>query len=437
MTDSNPFSRRKFIASTSALVFTSQLMGAEPDDALAINGGKKAVQHKPGKLVRWGDPEKARLDAMISQDSLLYWHGPQTTALLERVRQHHPLKYVMNCSSGTAAIHTAMIAAGIAPGDEVITTPITDIGSTIGILYQQAVPVFADLQPHTYNLDPAAVEAAITPKTKAILAVHLSGNPCHMEEIKQIADKHNLILIEDCAQAWGAKRRGQPVGTFGHIACFSLQNTKQITCGDGGVIGSNDERFGPRLQPAADKGTDRGNPKNSLHVLATNYRMSEPQAAVAAAQLDRLEGIAAKRSSLGKLLSQELTGIPGIHPHEIDAEDRCTHYLYFLRIDPTKLSCDRTKFVAAVKAEGAEVSAGYIPELIYEMPMFQQHGFFAGRWPIKEFGLTKMDYTQVNCPVAKDILRTCVKVLLNEAMDEDYIRQAAAAIRKVAKHYAI
>jgi perosamine synthetase len=438
MQSERSMSRRRFIASTAALAAVTQLPAAETKpNALAIDGGAKTVTAKAPKLVRWGNPERDRLNATISQDTLFYWHGPQTAALTERVQKWVPSKWVMTCSSGTAAIHSAMIAAGIAPGDEVITSPITDIGSVIGILYQQGVPVFADLQPHTYNLDPAAVERLITPKTKAILAVHLCGNPCRLDELKKIADAHNLILIEDACQAWGAKYDGKPIGTIGHMACFSLQSTKQVTCGDGGVLVSNDERFGPRLQPAADKGTNRSNPKASLHVLATNYRMTEMQAAVASSQLDRLETIASKRSQLGRILSAELTGVPGIAPHELASNDRCTHYIYFFRMDPKKLKCSRTQLVAALRAEGAEVSPGYIPELVHEMPMFQQHGFFAGRWPIKEMGLTNVDYTKMKCPEANAILNTIVRVQLNEAMSEEYIRQTAAAIRKVATHFAV
>src|SRR6185295_11027302 len=161
--------------------------------------------------------ERERLNAMLGQDSLFYWKGPQTTLFTERFKQVCPVKYVMPCSSGTAALHIAVTAAGIGPGDEVITSPITDIGTVIGVLYQQGVPVFADLGSGTYNLNPADVERRITSKTKAIIAVHLAGNPCRMEELKSIADKHNLVLIEDCAQAWGAKYRGKPVGTIGHI----------------------------------------------------------------------------------------------------------------------------------------------------------------------------------------------------------------------------
>lgn len=207
----------------------------------------------------------------------------------------------MTCSSGTAAVHIAVGTAGIGPGDEVITAPVTDIGSVIGVIYQMGVPVFADLDPTTYNLNPVDVEKRITPKTKAIIAVHLAGNPCDLDALKAIADKHNLILIEDCAQAWGAKYRGKPIGSVGHIACWSLQNSKHITSGDGGVVASNDDNLGPRLQWFGDKGFDRLKP-GPFEFFSTNYRMSEPQAAVAAGQITRLEDIIAKRSELGNLL---------------------------------------------------------------------------------------------------------------------------------------
>src|SRR6185295_433151 len=139
--------------------------------------------------------ERERLNAMLGQDSLFYWKGPQTTLFIERFKRVCPMKYVMPCSSGTAALHIAVAAAGIGPGDEVITAPITDIGTVIGIIYQQGVPVFADLGAATYNLDPSSVEKLLTPKTKAIIAVHLAGNPCDLTALKSIADKHNLILI--------------------------------------------------------------------------------------------------------------------------------------------------------------------------------------------------------------------------------------------------
>lgn len=432
-----PLSRRNFVTTTSLLAGGLLACPTTANDQapLAIDGGPKAVTSPLPQQVRWGEPERQQLEAMLQQRSLLYWKGPQTTQMIERFQQFCPLEQVMTCSSGTAALHIAVLAAGIGVGDEVITSPITDMGTVIGVIYQQAVPVFADLLPHTYNLDPADVERRITPQTKAIIAVHLAGNPCDMLALRRLADKHNLVLIEDCCQGWGARYNGQPLGTHGHIACFSLQNSKHITCGDGGVVASSDTRFGPLLQPYGDKGMVRGGGDGLFHRFATNYRMSEPQAAVAAGQFTRLEKIAATRARLGNLLGDRLAGTPGIDLHQVRAEDRCVYWFYMLRLQPQAIA-DRASFVKALAAEGVPAAAGYIPVPLYGNPIFQEHAFFQGRWPVKELGLTTMDYTQVECPEVDAILSSGVRVFINEAMDEEYVIQLAQAIRKVAQHMA-
>lgn len=440
--------RRKFIATSSVALAATSLPayaanpGAAADPGkLAKLGGAKAVQTKPGKWVRWDDRERQQLGAAVDQPSLFYWgRGPnkQTATFIERFKQVCPSEHVVTCSSGTAAVHIAIAAAGIGPGDEVITTPISDIGSVAGILFQQGVPVFADLGASTYNLDPQAVERAITPRTKAIVAVHLAGTPCDLAPLRALADRHKLILIEDCAQAWGAKYRGRPVGSIGHVTCHSLMNSKHIGTGDGGVVASSDPRLGPALLKFSDKGNDRTNPKytwDQTEVLATNYRMSELQAAFGAVQLQRLEGIAAKRAALGRLLIEGISGLPAVMPPELHAEDRGTFWFFYFRLRLERLRCNRAEFAEALRAEGVACSAGYIPVPLYQLPYFQKHGFFAGRWPVKELGLTKMDYTQVKCPEAEAILATGINCTLNESMDETLIRETAAAVRKVAKHY--
>ena len=438
----HPISRREFLAASAGLAVAGNLAADQPQSSapppsakLALHGGEKAVKQLAKLPIRWGDLERERLNAMLGQDSLFYWKGPQTALLIERFKQVCPVKYVMPCSSGTAALHIAVAAAGIGPGDEVITSPITDIGTVIGVIYQQGVPVFADLGASTYNLDPADVERRITPKTKAIIAVHLCGNPCELHALKALADKHGLVLIEDAAQAWGSKYRGQPVGTIGQLACFSLQNAKHITCGDGGLVGSNDERFGPLLQRFGDKGFDRLK-AGLTEAFATNYRMSEPQAAVAAAQLERLESIVGRRARLGNLLTEKVAELPGLMPHQVHPEDRCSYWFYFFRIKPDAIRCDRAQFVRALVAEGVEASAGYIPVPLHRNPVFTKHAFFAGRWPVRELGLTTMDYSRHQTPEAEAILRTGIKVTIHQAMTEDYVASVADAIRKVARHYA-
>lgn len=445
-------SRRQFVAGVSGALVAGAAVGAPaadekaaksasvPKSPLAIDGGDKAVKTPVGSGRRWGEPERKQLEAMIGQNSLFYWQGagfgPQTKLLTERFQGFCPLKYVQTCSSGTAAIHIAVGAAGIGPGDEVITSSITDMGSVIGVIFQQGVPVFADLGAGTCVLDVADVERRITPKTKAIIAVHLTGNPCDLYALKALADKHNLVLIEDCCQAWGARYRGKPIGTIGHIACFSLQDSKHITCGDGGVVASSDERFGKLLIRYGDKGGDRRK-WGGHQVFATNYRMSEAQAALAAAQLTRLEEIAATRAKLGNLLTSKIAHIPGITPHQVHPEDRAVYWFYFFRIRPEAFRCKLPKLVHALAAEGARVGGGYIKVPLYGEPVFQNHSFFAGRWPVKEMGLTTMDYTKQKCPETESILETMIRVTITEHMSEDYILGVAAAIEKVAKYFSV
>ena len=438
--DKSPVSRRTFLAATSSAVVAANLHFSEKavlgnDIKLALHGGAKAVSKTQNLPIRWGDPEREQLNEMIEQPALFYWKGPRTELLIKRFKNICPLEHVMTCSSGTAALHIAVAAAGIGPGDEVITSPITDIGTVIGTIYQQGVPVFADLGASDYNLAPKSVENLITSKTKAIIAVHLGGNPCDMTALRKIADEHKLVLIEDCAQAWGAQYLGKPVGTMSDIACWSLQNSKHITCGDGGVVASSSKQFGPLLQKFGDKGFDRLKP-GLFEAFATNYRMSEPQAAVVAAQLERLEDIVKNRSDLGNRLSNSIRDLLGIARYNVRPEDRCSYWFYMFRIDPAAFTCDRGEFVKALRAEGAPASAGYIPVPLFRNPVFLKHGFFAGRWPVKEMGLTKMDYNKVECPEAEAILQTGVRIRLHEAMDREYIDQIAAAIIKVAKHYA-
>jgi perosamine synthetase len=443
MQSHDSISRRRFIAGTSALLLAGELPGREVTanssagqvEKLALEGGAKAVKRSVAKPIRWGEPELAQFTEMLKQDSLIYWKAPQTTLFTKRFQEHFPLKHVMTCSSGTASLHIAVATIGIGPGDEVITTPFTDIGTVIGILFQQGVPVFADLEPHTYQISARTVEPLITPKTKAIIAVHLGGNPGDLASLKALADKHKLILIEDCAQAWGAAYQGKPIGTVGHLACFSLQTSKQITSGEGGVVASNDETIGPLLHRFGDKGGDRAMSKFLTDRLATNYRMSELQAAFAAAQMTRLENIATRRAAFGNLLTAELAGIEGVSAPQVDSKNRCTYWHYMLRLNLDKLKCTRAEFVKAAAAEGVPLSNGYIPLLLHQLPLFQQHSFFAGRWPVKEMGLTTMDYSKVRLPEAEAILNTCSHTPIHEGMNEEYIRSVAKGIRKVANHY--
>jgi perosamine synthetase len=395
MFDVHSINRRQFVAGSSGLLVAGALHGSQADAAepageskLAIHGGDKAVQQSVTYAPRWGDPEREQLEAMLRQNTLFYWGGPQTKLLIERFREFCPLEYVHTCSSGTAAIHIAVASAGIGLGDEVITSPVTDIGTVIGVLYQGGVPVFADLGAGTLQPGRRGRAAADHPEDQG----HHRRPPDrqsvrhgrdHGVGRRAQSDRHRGLL-----PGVGRPHARAPIGTVGHFACFSLQNSKHVTCGDGGVVATSDERFGPLLQRFGDKGAARGVTREGggFRAFATNYRMSEPQAAVVAGQLTRLEEIAAKRARLGNLLTEHIAGIPGIVPHDVHPEDRAVYWFYMFRVQPEAFRINRDDFARTLRAEGAPASGGYIGVPLYGEPVFREHGFFAGRWPVKEFG---------------------------------------------------
>ncbi|MDB6168802.1 MAG: Glutamine--scyllo-inositol aminotransferase [Verrucomicrobia bacterium] len=397
------------------------------------NATRPIVDEPAPQPARWGREELARLAAMVEQPSLFYWKGPQTTALLAEFQRHYPLKYCFPCSSGTASLHIAIGALKLRPGDEVIVSPITDMGSVIGILFQQGVPVFADLDPRSYNLDPADVRRRITARTRAIMAVHLAGNPCDLTALSAIAREHRIALVEDCAQSWGAKHRGTPVGLVGDFGCYSFNDFKHIACGDGGIVATNSEHHGPGLAKWGDKAYDRVTGSRAPDELAPNYRISEPQSAVAAAQLTKLDDIVARRNHAGGFLASLLQSTPGVLAPQVNTGDTHSYWFFMARLELARFKASRTEIAAALQAEGVAVGGGYIPTPVYRYPVFQNHNFFGGAWPVRDFGVTNMDYRSVSCPVAEAILDDCLTFRLNEAMSDSYLEKVARAVGTVAR----
>lgn len=384
---------------------------------------------------RWGDAEIARLTEAMRQKSLFYWQGPQTEALLTTFRETYPIKHLFPCSSGTASIHLAVACLKLKPGDEVLVPAVTDMGSVLGMLHQLLVPVFVDIDPHSYNADPAALEAAVTAKTRAILAVHLCGNPVDLAAYRAIAKRHDLILIEDCAQAWGARYQGQIVGTVGDLACYSFNDYKHLSCGDGGMVGTPHDHIGSHLGKWGDKCYNRITGVRNPDELAYNYRMSEPLSAICTAQMGKHDGIVEARVRLGFHLHAALSDIPGLQRPSYREGDTPTFYNYIFRLELDRFTCSRDDFLAALKAEGVNANS-YLSGPVYSYELFQTHNFFAGTWPVKELGLTTMDYTQVRCPEAESFFTNLIHLPFNEAMTEDYLDQVALAIRTVATRFA-
>jgi len=290
-------------------------------EKLALFGGEVAKKTPWGTGKRFSKDELKHLEEALEQNTLFYWRGKKVKEFTQKFANMYGVKYCAATSSGSASIHVALGAVGVTAGDEVITTGITDMGTIIGILYQNAIPVFADMMPHTYGPDPKSIEEKITDKTKAVVVVHLAGNPADMDPIIKIARKHNIKVIEDCAQSYMCYYKGRLAGTIGDIGCFSTNDFKHISTGDGGMIILNDEETYKKALKFADKNYNRlsTDPAASREIayLAPNYRMTELQGAVALAQLDRLEWICSQRNKYGEELTKGIKDLPGIYPPEV------------------------------------------------------------------------------------------------------------------------
>jgi len=234
-----------------------------------------------------GAEEIAALSDAIRTGTLTSTKGQFVRTFEKEFARAVGAKHAYACASGTAAVHLAIAAVDPNPGDEIITTPITDMGALTPILYQGAIPVFADVDDRTCNVTAKTIEAKLSDKTKAIVVTHLFGNPCEMDEIMELAAARNLPVIEDCAQAFLASYGGKAVGTIGRIGCFSLQQGKHITTGEGGIVTSDDDALARRMYLYINKAWGYGDAKPDHYFLALNYRMSELQGAVALAQLPK------------------------------------------------------------------------------------------------------------------------------------------------------
>jgi perosamine synthetase len=250
-----------------------------------------------------GEAEKQAVMEVL--DSGMLAQGPRTAKFEERFAQACGVKHAVATSSGTTALHIALLAHGIGEGDEVITTPFTFIASANSILFTGAKPVFVDIQPDTFNLDPGLIERAITPKTKAIMPVHLYGYVCDMDALQAIADKHGLIIIEDACQAVGASYKDKKAGSFG-TGCFSLYATKNVMSGEGGMITTNDDAIAEQCQLLRSHGMKR---RYYHDMLGFNFRMTDLCAAIGLVQLDRLEDFTAKRRANAAYLNSKINSV--------------------------------------------------------------------------------------------------------------------------------
>ncbi|WP_251316410.1 UDP-4-amino-4,6-dideoxy-N-acetyl-beta-L-altrosamine transaminase [Flintibacter muris] len=289
-------------------------------------------------------------------------------------------------SNGTAALHVACLAAGIGPGDEVITTPITFAASSNAILYCGGTPVFADVDSKTYTINPETIERCVTERTKAIIAVDFTGAPCDYNGIRAVCEKHRLLLIEDAAHSIGTAYRGTPVGSIADLTTFSFHPVKTITAGEGGAVLTNDDTLAKRVELFARHGITRdpallqaqGNSNwyYEQQMLGYNYRMTDIQCALALSQLKKLDRFAARRKELVRRYDEAFKEIPEVIVQtEVEGSDTVRH-LYILRLKLDRLNCGRKEFYDAMQAENIGVNVHYIP--VYWFPYYQSLGYRKG-----------------------------------------------------------
>lgn len=354
--------------------------------------------------------------------------GPKIEELEKKLCDITGAKYAAVCSNGTAALHIAALAAGVGEGDEVITTPITFAASANCALYCGARPVFADINPLTYNIDPDSVEAHITDKTKAVVAVDYTGQAVELDRLRKICKEHNLILIEDGAHSIGTKYNGQPVGSIADITTFSFHPVKTVTGGEGGAVLTNDENIYKRLLLFRSHGITRSTEmmKNEPHgswyyeqvALGYNYRLTDIQAGLIISQLDKLEMFKKRRMELVNRYNKEFAGIDGIIvQQEIPESDTCRH-LYILRLDHTKFRIDRRAMFDALVAEGICCNVHYIP--VYYFPHYEALGYKRGL-----------------CPNAEALYDEMMSLPLYYGVSDDDQTDVINAVKKLVEYYHI
>ena len=335
--------------------------------------------------------------------------------------------YGVASTSGTAAIHVALGALDLNPGSEIITAPITDLGTIIPIISQNCIPVFADID-ETYNMDPAEVERQITPQTKAILVVHLFGNPCNMDAMVDIARRHRLPLIEDCSQAHMTDYKGRYVGTIGDIGCFSFQQSKHMTTGDGGMTITSNKQYYERMKLFADKGYARKGFGSRAYLFhAPNYRMTELVGAVGLAQLKKVKSVVAKRHELGTYMSELLSTIPGVVPAPVTAGGNHSYWMYPIGLN----GIDANRLADDMRKERVNTLPGYTGKPIYlcSESLTAKKTYGTSQWPFTGPWVAKnYEYKEGLCPRAEKQLGSVLVMPWDESWSRGDVERVAGVI---------
>lgn len=375
-----------------------------------------------------GPEEKA--EVLETLDSGWLTTGPKTEQFQERLAAYVGARCAVAVNSCTAALHLAVIAHGIVEGDEVIMPTYTFASTAHVVMYQRARPVFVDIEPQTYNMDPGLIEAAITPKTKAILMVHYAGHPCHLDAIYAIAQRHRLLVIEDAAHAIGSESRGRKIGGFGPTTCFSFYATKNLTTGEGGMAVLSDPELAERMRVLGMYGISdarriwtryapRGSWDYDIHELGYKYNMMDLQAALGLHQLAKLEGFIERRAHVAAMYTEAFADLDAVVTPMVRPQVRHAWHLYTMLLRPERLTIDRDRFIEELTAEQIGTSVLFRP--------LHLHSYYR----------TTLGYPAGRFPVAEDVFRRAISLPLSPKMrDEDALDVIAAVRRVVSRHQA-
>jgi dTDP-4-amino-4,6-dideoxygalactose transaminase len=399
---------------------------------LALFGGPP-VRSTP--FTAWpifGEAEEVRLLRTLRSGKWGRLDGEEVSEFEQRFAAMHGCTHGIAVVNGTVSLRIALLAADIQAEDEVIVPPYTFISTASAVIEANAIPVFADVDLQTFNLDPAAVERAITPRTRAIIPVHFAGQPADMAAIMALAQARNLVVIEDAAHAHGASYRGRPAGSIGDIASFSFQSSKNLTAGEGGIITTNDDALAAACRSIQNCGRVPDGLWYEHHVISGNYRLGEFQGAVLNGQLDRLEEQTRTRDANGRYLAARIAALPGLYPQARPVDcTRHSYHLFMLRLDESVFGAPRAAVLRALAAEGILCSAGYGFSLPHQ-PLFRNRAF----GPYLAGASATLDYRDARCP-ASDLLcrEQCIwleqHLLLGSRPDAEDI---ARAFEKVYEH---
>ena len=395
-------------------------------ERLAINGGYPVRSGKIFYGRQWIDEQDiAAVSSVLRSDFITC--GPKVDEMEQMLCAFTGAKYAVAVSNGTAALHCACIAAGVGPGDEVITTPLTFAASANCALYCGARPVFADVDPETYNIDPESIRSRITDKTRAIVAVDFTGQAVDHKAIRKICDEFHLVFIEDAAHAIATRYDGKPVGSLADMTTFSFHPVKTITCGEGGAVTTNDEALYQRLVLAHMHGIthDAGLmeervPEGPWYYeqisLGYNYRLTDFQAALITSQLEKIGEFVSRRKEIVRRYNEAFSDMPEIVlQKEIPESDTCRH-LYIIQLKHELLTCTRREFFDAMSAENVQCQVHYIP--VYWFPVYKKLGYARGL-----------------CPVAENIYQGIMSIPLYPRMSNQDVEDVIHAVKKVVANY--